>query len=280
MAGPEELQLESEDGTKLAGYRWRATSQRATLILVHGYCDHAHRYPELVEAALRRQLSVAAVDLRGHGKSGGAQGHIESFTRYLEDIEALVRDVEPDSGTMFLVGHSMGGLASIRYVESGRHGQFAGLVLSSPYLGLALAVPAWKSAAGRFMSRVWPGFSMPTGIPLTDLSRNPDVVKRTTEDKLYGRSATARAFTEQLAAHRDAVEQVSTVQLPTLLLVGGSDRIAQPQAAQRFYEALEVEDKELVVFDPMFHEIFADPERERVFDKLFSWIDKRVPAPV
>jgi lysophospholipase len=274
----EELRVESTDGTSLAAYRWRAEPSRATLVLVHGYCDHAGRYPELVEAALKRGYSVAALDLRGHGRSPGKQGHVTAFVRYLEDLEALIREVEADAGPMFLVGHSMGGLISIRYVQSGRHGRFEGLVLSSPYLGLALELPAWKSLAGRLMTRLWPGLSLPTGIAFEALSRNAEVVRRTAADPMYGRNATARAFTEQLQAHQDALEQASTVQLPVLLLVAGSDTIADPAAAKRFHEALEVEDKRLVLLEGMHHEIFADPERESVFEVLFSWVEAHLAS--
>jgi alpha-beta hydrolase superfamily lysophospholipase len=274
----EELQLASADGTRLAAYRWRAEPSRATMVLVHGYCDHARRCPELVEAALGRGFSVAAVDLRGHGQSAGKQGHVSSFTRYLEDVEALVREIEVDAGPMFLVGHSMGALVAIRYIQAGRHGEYLGLGLSSPYLGLAMELPAWKRLAGRMMTRVWPSLSMPTGIPIEALSRNPEVVRRTLEDKLYGRNATARAFTELLAAHQEAFEQVSTVQLPVLLLLAGSDSIVQPAASQRFFEALEVEDKRLVLLQPMYHEIFGDPDRGEVFEALFGWMERHLPS--
>lgn len=274
----EQFPLKSADGTGLAGYRWRAEPDRATLVLVHGYCDHANRYPELVEAALKRGYSVAALDLRGHGRSSGKPGHIQSMTQYLEDLEALVDEVRHEGKPMFLVAHSMGGLVSIRYLQSGRRGEFQGLVLSSPYLGLALELPAWKRTAALMMTRLWPSFSMPTGIPLSDLSRSAEVVRRTTEDKLYGRTATSRAFTEQLQAHSDAFEQASTLQLPILLLVAGSDRIAQSSAAKRFFELLEADDKRQVVFDAMYHEIFADPDREKIFDILFPWLDQHLSA--
>jgi acylglycerol lipase len=273
------LPLTSADGTELAAYRWRAEPSKATLVLLHGYCDHAGRYPELVEAALANGYSVAAVDLRGHGGSKGQPGHAESFSHYLDDLEALVRAVEADAGPMFLAAHSMGALTAIRYLQSGRRGSFRGLVTSSPYLGLAMQVPLWKRAAATLLSRLWPAFSMPTGIPIEELSRSEEAVRRTRADAQYGKLATARAYIEQLAAHVEAFAHAGALRLPVLMLVAGADRIASAEAARLFHGRLGSRDRQLVLLEGMYHEIFADPEREeRIFALLFPWLEQRLPV--
>ncbi len=260
----------------LAGYRWPASEPKGELVLVHGYLDHAGRYPEFVGEALRRGYTVSALDLRGHGRSAGQRGHAACFGHYLDDLDSLLRIGPASELPRFLVGHSMGALVAIRFLQAGRGESIRGLVLSSPYLGLRFALPLWKKLLASLLNRAWPTFSMPTDLPAEDLSRNHEVVEKTKADPLYGKVATARAFSRQLVAHGEALAQADKLRLPLLLLAGGSDRIADLSATKDFYGRVGASDKRLDVFEAMYHEIFGDPDRKRIFDILFPWLDVRL----
>lgn len=84
-----------------------------TVLLLHGFLEHAHAWdlvaPRLVDAGLR----VLALDWRGHGDSEwiGAGGYYH-FADYHADLAFLIRALETD---VVLVGHSMGAVAAIGY---------------------------------------------------------------------------------------------------------------------------------------------------------------------
>ena len=48
-----------------------------TLAVVHGYFEHSGRYRALAEAMAGLGVATYAVDLRGHGLSDGARGHVD-----------------------------------------------------------------------------------------------------------------------------------------------------------------------------------------------------------
>ena len=48
---------------------------RGVVAVVHGFAEHLGRYDALLAHLAGRGLAVAAVDLRGHGRSGGPRGH-------------------------------------------------------------------------------------------------------------------------------------------------------------------------------------------------------------
>ncbi|MDX2169239.1 MAG: alpha/beta hydrolase [Deltaproteobacteria bacterium] len=83
------------------------------LLLCHGFLEHAHVWswvaPRLAEAGWH----VYALDWRGHGQSAwvGAGGYYH-FADYIADLGGIIRQL---GGRVALVGHSMGGNATVLY---------------------------------------------------------------------------------------------------------------------------------------------------------------------
>jgi alpha-beta hydrolase superfamily lysophospholipase len=67
--------------------------------------------------------------------------------------------------------------------------------------------------------------------------------------------------------------------VPTLLLYAGSDRCVVPEGSAAFAAAAP---KTLVTaheFQPLFHELFNEPERDEVFAWLGAWLDTLALSP-
>ena len=69
---------------------------KATVILTHGICEHTHRYDEIVETLNQEGYQTVQYDLRGHGRSGGKRGDIESFHRFVDDLHEIVGKVKSE----------------------------------------------------------------------------------------------------------------------------------------------------------------------------------------
>jgi alpha-beta hydrolase superfamily lysophospholipase len=46
------------------------------------------------------------------------------------------------------------------------------------------------------------------------------------------------------------------------------------QGAREFHEALGSDDKELIVYEDLYHEVMNEPERDRVIADIVAWLDR------
>ena len=102
-----------------------------------------------------------------------------------------------------------------------------GVIAASPPLG-RLGVPAPLMALGRVLSRVWPRFSIRTGMDLSGLARDPAVAETVLADPLFHRLGTARLSTEVTAAIARVQAGAPRFPLPLLVLHGSADRMVPP----------------------------------------------------
>ncbi|MBW1680605.1 MAG: lysophospholipase [Deltaproteobacteria bacterium] len=272
--------FKASDGIEIFYRQVKAVDERARMVIAHGLGEHSGRYGNVLEALVPAGVSIWAPDHRGHGRSGGARGHVRAFDDYLDDLSRMVdlaRADKPDDMKLFLLGHSLGGLMAVRFAQG--HGDVLdGVVASSPALGLTVRVPAVKRMLGKVMSRLYPGLSMGNELDATKISRDSDVVKAYQEDPLVHDRVTARWFTEFLGAMEAAHREAAQIQIPILMQVAGDDQLANPDGSRRFFERLSVTDRILKVYDGLYHEVYneAGADRARVLADLVSWIRDRV----
>lgn len=252
---------------------WEPGRQKGTLAIVHGYGEHSGRYRDFARWLGKNGWRAVACDLPGHGKSPGRRGHIRRFSDYLSAVEALLRETARDA-PVFLLGHSLGGLIAARYVEM-KADSVSGLILSSPFFGLAMPVPAWKRVLARLLSRLWPSFSLPSGIKPEDLSHDPEVVEAYRSDPLVHRVATARWFTEVLTAQALVWEDAESIEVPVLIVQGEEDRLADVAATRRFAAACGAPDLTFKLYGGLYHETLNELKRERVWEDILNWLQER-----
>lgn len=78
-------------GFRIACHLLRATGQsRGTLLVGHGYFDHAGLYRHPIGFFLRRGFNVVAFDLPGHGLSSGRPASIDSFSHYQAALKSVL----------------------------------------------------------------------------------------------------------------------------------------------------------------------------------------------
>jgi lysophospholipase len=251
---------------------FRPADPRARVVISYGYFENMKRYREIVERWNARGIAVAIYDLRGHGLSEGRRGFITRFADYLDDLGALLAELDRDEtlkklGPPALFGHSLGGLISI-HMGLAADRPLLGLALSSPYLGLAKKVPAHKRIPGRLLSRFVPTVSMYAGVRGEDCTRSRDIAEAYEDDPMNFKTANVRWFTESIRAQNEAQERVRELKIPVLLVQGAADKIAQPAASELFFTGLTCDDKELVSVPGGYHEVLNDPERDASIEKF------------
>jgi lysophospholipase len=248
---------------------------KVAVLASHGYFDHMGRYREVVEHWNARGIFVAVFDARGHGMSEGERGRILKFEEYVDDLFELLGEIEKDDafrrlGTPVLFGHSMGALVSIHAALRAQD-RFAGLALSSPYLGVAVPVPAVKLAVGSALSRFLPAISLDAGLKGSDCTRSRDIADAYDRDPLNFKKANVRWFTETVAAQESAIADAPKLDVPLFCLQAGDDKVALPSATERFMERVSSVDRQYLRLPGLYHEILNEPDRA-------TWIDKFATA--
>ncbi|MBR9882180.1 MAG: alpha/beta hydrolase [Oceanospirillales bacterium] len=83
---------------------------RGTVLLVHGYMDHAGLARPLADYLFEHGWDVLLYDLPGHGLSDGAPHAVDDFFHYAEQLSGLISKQMPAlTEPLTLVGHSTGG---------------------------------------------------------------------------------------------------------------------------------------------------------------------------
>jgi alpha-beta hydrolase superfamily lysophospholipase len=271
--------LRAADGTRIHYLTWAAARPRAVLLLSHGLGEHAGRYAPFAANLAARGITVAAPDHRGHGRSGGQRGHVARFSRFADDFEAVRAAVAPRDGLpVFVLGHSLGGLIVIRWMQAYRRAKVRGVILSAPLLGVALRAPAWKLAISGVLSRWLPRVPFTSGVDPEKLSSDAAYIRSYHDDPLVHGRVTPRLYTELMAATEAAFAECAVLRDPPILvLVPGDDRIVDAAAVTRFAESLP---GEVAVrhYPRMRHEVLNEADRALPISDVLAWLEERIGA--
>lgn len=252
---------------------------RGSVVVTTGFSETVERYTEQCEAWRVAGFLVASYDLRGQGQSQGRRGYVEQFSDYVGDLLALITHLEEQQpgfkelNPPVAFGHSLGALITIHAALAAPK-RFRGLLLTSPFLGLALKTPRWKLFAGRILTRVWPTFSQPTNIVGAQLTHDSVRARLIDEDRARIRNMTARMFSEVERAQRDAMQRAADIRLPVYCRTSGEDSVVDLNVVVRFVEQLGSEDKQLLVADGQFHELHQELSRDEHTALLLQQLER------
>jgi alpha-beta hydrolase superfamily lysophospholipase len=241
---------------------------KGVVLVTHGYAEHCGRYRELAHVITDAGWAALTYDVRGHGQSPGARGFIEHFDTYLADLRgahSAARALAPGK-PLVLLGHSHGSLITLRALCDSRPPDAVAAIVSSPYLGLRLAVPSYKKLLAKFASRVAPALAQPNSLRVEDLTNDKQKQQERLADKLCFEVATARWFTEANAAQAFVESHADRIKVPTTWLVGGADPIADPAASKRV--AARVSGAHYHDLAGLKHEVFNEVDRGKVFAEV------------
>ncbi len=110
-----------------------------TLILLHGYYDHAGTVRNIINSATSAGWNVAVLDMPGHGISSGKRASIETFDHYTNALNRAVNIVKARfSGPYVLSGHSTGCAVITDYLHSFEDRDISGAIFFAPLVRMSL----------------------------------------------------------------------------------------------------------------------------------------------
>lgn len=269
----EEFEITCQDSVTLFGRKNVSPSPRATLIIVHGLCEHSGRYDHVAAHLTAGGYHVYRFDLRGHGRSSGERGYVDKYEDFITDTQAVVTLAENTypSLPIFMLGHSMGGTITALYGLTYPAG-LAGQIFSG---AAVIVLPLFQDLSSLDYNQT-PFQPIPNA--LADMiSRDTRVVQAYKDDPLVLKEFTFKLMGEMfIRGAKDIMARAAEYRYPCLILHGGADAIVTPDASQYWYEHIASPDKKAIIYDGLYHEILNEPERATVLADIDHWLKERL----
>ncbi|MFF3224551.1 alpha/beta hydrolase [Nocardia suismassiliense] len=269
------------DGTG-SGIAWRAwlpdTPARGVIVLVHGVAEHSGRYTHVGQRLAAAEFAVYALDHIGHGKSAGSKANIGSLDGAADNVAAMldIATREHPDVPRFLVGHSMGSLI-VLHLATRRPIDVAGIVVSAPPLDISAGNPAQRALAP-VLTRLTPNLGV-LKLDSSQISRDPEVIRAYDNDPLvYRGKLPARTAAEILNTTFLVKERLSQLTVPVLALHGTADALAAPSSTDLIEHGAGSTDLTVIRYDGLYHEIFNEPEKDKVLGDVVDWLEAHVPV--
>jgi len=218
---------------------------RPTVVLVHGFPLSSEMWQSQIKA-LKKDYRVIAYDLRGQGRSGAGDGQF-TLESLVDDLIALLDKLKIEKA--ILCGLSMGGYVSLRAVERESR-RVSGLILcdtkseadtDEAKLARAATIKSIKKLGVKlFAENFLRGALSPPS--MSDQHLVNTATKLICRNKPLGLCGTLLA----LAGRTDTSKFLPMISVPTLILVGDSDKITPPDLSRRMHSAIQGSELRLI----------------------------------
>jgi acylglycerol lipase len=250
---------------------------KAVLLIVHGMAEHSGRYMNIVNYFVPRGYAVCGFDYRGHGKSEGLRCYADRYSDYVSDVRAFFEIVHREYGNLkiFLLGHSFGATIAVAYAVQYQR-DLAGLITSGAILKLGSSISPALKTVSRLISLLFPKIGL-TVLDATAISRDKAVVDAYVNDPLvYRGKIPARTGVELLKAVDGLMSRIPKINLPIIIMHGTEDRLCNPEGSQMLYDLVGSPDKTLKLYKGFYHEIFNEPEHDKVMADVETWLSAHI----
>jgi alpha-beta hydrolase superfamily lysophospholipase len=263
MSSAKPIELKGRRG-RIVVHRWSTTAPRFVALVAHGYGEHAGRYGHVAERLIAEGATVYAPDFEGHGLSQGDRARfdtVDDLADELASVDKAARDAHPGL-PVILLGHSLGGLISTRFVQRDKP-DLAALVLSGPVVG---GNPQVEALLGMD--------------PMPEVPIDPSILSR---DKAVGEAYASDELVYHGGFHRETLAAIfagaRTVaagpnfgDLPTLWIHGEGDVLAPLDATTEAMKHLRGGNIEEHVYPGAQHEILNEINKDEVLDDVVNFL--------
>jgi len=242
----------------------------SAVVLIHGFPFNRSLWNEQIDA-LSKSHRVITPDLRGFGESESSSG-TATMTMMAEDIARLMDVLEIENAT--LGGLSMGGYVVLAFYKQFR-ARVRGLVLADtrPQADTEEAKEGRAQQADRALAEGMAPIAdamLPKLLTPETVAKRPSVVKRIRAMMMSTKPEGAAAALLGMAAREDQTQLLSTIDVPTLIMVGRDDAITPVQDSQKMHER--IAGSRLVILENAGH--VSNVERAETFNgELRSFLD-------
>jgi alpha-beta hydrolase superfamily lysophospholipase len=250
---------------------------RGIIILNHGFAEHLDRYDYVTEKLVEANYGVYRYDLRGHGRTKGESGHINSYVDFIEDCNEMVdlAKKEYKDLPLFMLGHSMGGFITCLYGLIYPN-KLKGQIFSGAAVKILPPARGIKGYLFEFANLFAPKLKVGNKLS-NDICSVEEVVKDYEKDQLILKEATLNFYVQFLVkGSRFIKKNITNYKYPCFITQGEKDNIVPKDTAVYLYNNISSTDKEIKIYDNLYHEILNENEKDEIIQDMVEWLDKRV----
>lgn len=251
---------------------------RELVLIIPGLGDHSGRYDQVAQRLNQHGLGAFAIDLPGHGRTGGLRGHIRNYDALLSDLHAT-RDQLYErlpAARHHLLGHSMGGNIAMNYVL--RHGglrseagDLGRMILVAPMLLPPNPPPRPRIFAAWMTGFLLPWIRVQRRLDEEGNAQDARQVAAMRSDPLMHTQISIYLATQLLAQGRWALDHARNIRLPTLIVDGENDESID-RAASRNVAIRIGEHATHITIPQAMHDLLHDSMGDQVIRQIADWI--------
>lgn len=249
----------------------------AIVVIIHGFAEHLGRYDYFVEQLNQNGFGCYRFDNRGHGKSGGKVLDLEDYNDFVKDADLIVDKAKLDFPNLpiFMFGHSMGGFITALYGVKIKN-KLNGQILSGAATQEPLQTNALLKMVINFGYKYFPNLRVKNDLSSL-ISKDKEVVDRYRNDPLIHNKATIRFFKQFIIdGITDLKNHVKDYEYDCLILHGGDDKIISYKSSESFYNSISSKNKEIKIYDNLYHEILNEPNKHIVVNDIIKWLNDKI----
>jgi alpha-beta hydrolase superfamily lysophospholipase len=246
---------------------------KARLVFVHGIRSHGGWYERSCRRFAESGFEVDFLDRRGAGLNTAHRGDSPNFRRLLDDVAEFVQQSRRERGSLPIVlgGISWGGKLAVG-LPYRKPGLIDGLMLLCPGLVPIVAPPFTarvRIAAARAL-RPWKFFPIPLNEPQL-FTASPEWQSYIETEPLGLRQVTARFLFSSFSLDIYLKRAAKRVNLPTLLLLGGQDRIISNAGTRAFMERFGSKPT-IIEYPGTHHTLEFEASSHPWIDNVIEWL--------
>jgi alpha-beta hydrolase superfamily lysophospholipase len=248
---------------------------KAAVILVHGHGDHSGGLENLSASLVLGGYIVYAFDLRGHGKSSGNRGYIQSWDEFrgdLHEFQKLVSKKQPRF-PLYIVGHSLGGVITLDYALH-YSSDISGIVAIAP--AISYEVSPIERLGISLIGKLKPDFSINKSTHFRIMKKNSAVAANYYSDRLRHNIITPGLGRGLIQAVSRILNQAYALNLPFLLQYGLNDKVTPPTKLGDFFNQVSSKDKQLLEYEGAKHRPFDGQGNETFLKDMVNWLDQQI----
>ena len=271
-------QLITRDHITLHTYKYPSPQPpRCVLLSLHGLNSYSQPTGVIAKILSDSGCEVLAFDFRGHGKSGGPRGYIESVDLLVQDTLDFIEDILQlyPGLPLFVMGGSLG--AAVATNVSLKIGEkLRGIILINPAIGLNSRFEGCIRGISNCLASCCPmlpvykadAYRSTSNIHLHEyMSQNPYYYQGKTR---IGTSAAV------LNAMKELRKSYGLVKNRILIIQGDNDQVTNLKKVNSFMKKIEVTDKTLRMYPGRPHSIVFEDAVFDIADKIKDWVLQRI----
>ncbi len=256
-----------------------------TVLVCHGLFGFKDKYSELAEFLVNHGIAVLAMDMHGHGESGGER-FVFHLPTWIADIQAglnfLTTHERIDSTRIAGFGVSSGATALLEAalveprlkalitLSASVQNHCTFLETIALYISLSLGIIHKKFTQRNFR------LSLLRELNKTEFTFDPAINASWRAESRVQQAFASMPFPGTAEAHLiDTIKCVGKILVPTLVLHGAEDRVEPLHSAQDFYEALTCE-KAIHIIPDTGHLGHLDRNRKKIFELTTEWVKSKL----